>query len=488
MLKEIFDFVVGIVTDWTLDRVLILFVGAGVGALALAKIGQWMNWFASPWRIKALEREKAALERELKSTNDDLKQGEGENKNLHAMFESQREHHKLDVATWKDRVDGLTKKTSELAAEVETWHDEADKTAALRQAERAHLSVVKAAGRKLIARRNQLMEQLKLSEQRNLDILNQDGKFWERPPEDKAPPFRPFAAGGAAIIAVMNLKGGVGKTTITANLGYALAKLGYRVLMVDTDHQATLTMLCLSETQVRDARLGEGKLVNNLFKLASPLDQVAFRNLTPVSGLADCSVMATSSALIQIEEMSKARWLIRSHPQDVRYLFREAFHAPLFQSRFDVILIDCPPRLTTGCVNALTAADQLLVPTLLDHPSVDAIPLLLGWIGLLKQNGVCPNLELLGIIGNRASAKTKLSKREADLWKRLEERCRDHWDKPIRQLQMIIPQRVCFADAAEKRAFAAASEDLQPIFQALAKELLSLQVIHEHRKPASVPA
>lgn len=489
MLKEIFDFVLGVVTDWTLDRVIILFLGAGIGILGVLKLGTWMNWFASPWRIKSLEREKTALERELKSASEDLKEEVGRNKGYLEMIDSTRAHHKLDIATWEDRVGVLTKTKDELGAEVEKWHDQFDKLAVVRDENKTLIALLRSEGRKLLAQRNKLHQQLKSSEQQNLDILNQDGKFWERPPEDKVPPFRPRAEGSAsaAIIAVMNLKGGVGKTTITANLGYTLARQGKRVLMIDADHQGTLSSLCLNEIQLRDALLGEGRLVNNLFKCNGALDDIAFRNLTAVNGLPTCSVLAASNSLVQIEEMSKARWLIKDHPRDVRYLFREAFHTPLFQDRFDVILIDCPPRPTSACINALAAADYLLVPTLLDKPSVDAIPNLLGWIKLLKGNQVCPDLEFLGIIGNRSTTKT-LSKKELQRWKSLSENASTSWGGPPHQFKIIIPQRSQFAAAADTRTFAAADAGLQAIFQALTKELLTLKVLHEHRSSASVPA
>ena len=66
-----------------------------------------------------------------------------------------------------------------------------------------------------------------------------------------------------------------------------------------------------------------------------------------------------------------------------------------------MVLIDCPPRLTTGCVNALAASDYVLIPVLLEETSVEAVPRILTWLKLF-QSEVCRELDVLGVVGNKA--------------------------------------------------------------------------------------
>ena len=81
------------------------------------------------------------------------------------------------------------------------------------------------------------------------NIAKTDGKLWLVPPAGPTAPFLPLTIRKTAIISIANLKGGVGKTTITANLGATLAKLGLHVLMLDLDYQNSLSNLCLSPSE-----------------------------------------------------------------------------------------------------------------------------------------------------------------------------------------------------------------------------------------------
>src|SRR5207245_5019301 len=97
-----------------------------------------------------------------------------------------------------------------------------------------------------------LREQIKDLTEQMQSIVNLAGKIWEKPIVVPIPPFRPLATRNAPVIAVTNLKGGVGKTTIAANLGATLWSQGYRVLLIDLDYQGSLTSLCLDGQRISD--------------------------------------------------------------------------------------------------------------------------------------------------------------------------------------------------------------------------------------------
>ena len=94
-------------------------------------------------------------------------------------------------------------------------------------------------------------------------VTKQDGRVWRKPLPPNAPVFVPLAKRKTLIISVLNLKGGVGKTTITANLaGYLGQTVGKRALMIDVDHQRSLSQLVLS-TMDREAVAAAGRTVQH---------------------------------------------------------------------------------------------------------------------------------------------------------------------------------------------------------------------------------
>src|SRR5262249_35057660 len=83
----------------------------------------------------------------------------------------------------------------------------------------------------------------------NWDINQTDGKVWLKSVRGVSPPFVPLSTRKTAIISLANLKGGVGKTTLTANIGAAFASEGLRVLLIDLDHQSTLSTRTLANDE-----------------------------------------------------------------------------------------------------------------------------------------------------------------------------------------------------------------------------------------------
>lgn len=308
-----------------------------------------------------------------------------------------------------------------------------------------------------------------------------EGRIWEAPPRAGATPFQPLEDRQAPIIAVTNLKGGVGKTSLTANLAAVFGQQGKKVLVVDLDHQASLTNLCLPLERIKDLARGDGKLLSNVFKARGDFARVAWNNLTHLDDAGSC-LLAASEELADVEEHAKAQWLIQPDAFDMRYLLRSALHDPLIQNRFDMVLLDCPPRWTPASINALAACDFVLIPVLLDRTSAEAVPRLLAWLHSLKAKQVCAEMSILGVVGNRAWRKDKLSTRERGVWKTLRDNCADAWQGPVHLFERFVPTNARFADAADERTFAALDVTLYPIFEELIAEIEQRRAQHDESR------
>src|SRR5207253_2061743 len=102
--------------------------------------------------------------------------------------------------------------------------------------------------------------------------------------------------------------------------------------------------------------------------------------------------LGNTQTLDDLEMELLAKWLLDPAKGDVRYLLRAALHSPAIQEQYDYVLIDCPPRLTTACVNALAASDFLLIPAQADQVSSRSVPHLLKRLKTLREAGVLPDL------------------------------------------------------------------------------------------------
>jgi len=84
---------------------------------------------------------------------------------------------------------------------------------------------------------------------------------------------------------------------------------------------------------------------------------------------------------------------------DVRYTLAKVLHSDAVQRSFDLIIIDCPPRLTTSKIQAFCASSHLLIPTIFDRTSTEAVVSLCEQVETLKSANVCPHLEYIGVVG-----------------------------------------------------------------------------------------
>ncbi len=315
-------------------------------------------------------------------------------------------------------------------------------------------------------------------------VIQKRGNLWLRDVPAAAPAFVPLRQRRAPVVAVLNFKGGVGKTTLTANLAAVLAGRGERVLAIDLDYQGSLTSLLLSSTELRVAA-AERRLVQDL--LAAGADRGELGHY--VHRLADITdtlaLIPATDPLADAETWLMARWLIRPEDGDVRFTLRAALHDPGMVGKFDRVLIDCPPRLTTACVNALACCDYIVIPVILDRTSTLAAPRLLGLLREM-QPVLMPGLGGVGLVADRTSRPTLIAD-EHDVWNELAVQCRDAWGRPVDRVPTAVPQRVAFRNAANRHRLAVnVDPEIREIFDRLADDL-SERVPCESRRTPSVP-
>lgn len=187
----------------------------------------------------------------------------------------------------------------------------------------------------------------------------------------------------AHVIAVVNQKGGVGKTATTANLAWSLVAAGHSCLAVDLDPQGSLTISLGFDP---DAQTG-----HTIYEaMVLPADHPHHHALTPLP------VDIMGLALVPANLDLAAAELDLNAQYQREFALKRAL-TPI-RSTYDFILIDCPPTLGMLAINALAAADAVLIPVGTNYLSLRGLQLLLRSIRLTQQH-MNPTLEILGIVG-----------------------------------------------------------------------------------------
>lgn len=221
----------------------------------------------------------------------------------------------------------------------------------------------------------------------------------------------------ARIIAVANQKGGVGKTTTCVNLAASLAATRRRVLLVDIDPQGNATMGCgIDKREVEystcDVLLGEASAADSI--VSAP--QGGFAVLPGNEDL----TLAEVNLLQEIGREMKLRKAL----------------APV-AGLYDYVLIDCPPSINMLTVNALTAADGVLIPMQCEYYALEGLSALLNTIEQVRES-VNPDLEVYGILRTMFDPRINLSNEVSmQLIK--------HFDKKV--FRTCVPRNIRLAEA-----------------------------------------
>jgi chromosome partitioning protein len=319
-------------------------------------------------------------------------------------------------------------------------------------------------------------KELESEQRRILKAMERGGLTWvDRVLQRQMVEFRRLENGGRTtpIISLLNLKGGVGKTTATANLGAAMAHLGYRVLLIDLDLQGSLTNLFLADEEQDQFQQQHLLLEDFLFSSFDREFPNLLNYIRPTTQLGNgCGIVPTTDTLAYAEMNLTVRWFLRDpNGRDPRLLLRRELQLKRITDEYDIILLDCPPLINISCVNALAASDYVLIPVMPSRQATDRVSILLKRLRDFHAN-LNPDLKVMGAFANRTFG-SELTSEEQSRLELLQENCRGVWGDSVRMFNTFIRQYAAIRDAEDERRPLERDEPMFEVFLSLAREVES---------------
>ncbi len=219
------------------------------------------------------------------------------------------------------------------------------------------------------------------------------------------------------ILAVVNQKGGVGKTTTSVNLAAALAKSGKRVLLVDLDPQGNATM---------GSGVDKRNATRTVYHVLLGLCELPAARMKSERGGYDLVPANRELAGAEVE-------LVEISARETRL---KAALAPVLDE-YDFVLLDCPPSLSLLTVNALTAAQRVLIPMQCEYYALEGLSDLVGTIKRVRAN-LNPQLEIAGLLRTMYDPRNTLSQQ-------VSQQLEEHFGAKV--YRTLVPRNVRLAEA-----------------------------------------
>ena len=244
-------------------------------------------------------------------------------------------------------------------------------------------------------RENRTLRRKMEAQERLIDALKYERDLWNLREPARPPGYETWIAEQTPkVVLVANLKGGVGKTTLSANLAaYFDERRRGRVLLIDMDYQASLSNMLSRASRSKDVESQVQKLLSGEWDGAELCQQA--HDLRPALGRS--RLITADYRLAAAENRLMIEWAFDQSGMDTRFSLARALMSEEVRERYDIVIIDAPPRMTFGMINALAASTHILIPTVIDRMSAEAVGNFLAALRGLRGE-LNPAIKIAGVV------------------------------------------------------------------------------------------